>query len=117
MAHFAQLNENNVVTQVLVVPNEEEHRGQAFLAIDLGLGGTWVQTSYNANIRGKYAGPGDIYDAENDEFVPRPLTEEELAEITAAEQKAAEEAARLSAKLAIYAKLGLTEEEINTLIS
>ena len=47
MAHFAQIDENNVVTQVLVVPDEQEHRGEDFLANDLGLGGRWVQTSYN----------------------------------------------------------------------
>lgn len=68
MAHFAQVDENNIVTQVLVVANEEEHRGQEFLANDLGLGGTWIQTSYNANIRNKFAGVGDIYDPINDIF-------------------------------------------------
>ncbi len=47
MAHFAQIDENNIVTQVLVVPDNAEDRGQDYLANDLGLGGTWVQTSYN----------------------------------------------------------------------
>lgn len=70
MAHFARIDEYNTVINVLVVPNEQEHRGQEFLANDLGLGGTWIQTSYNANIRGKYAGIGDKYDAENDVFFP-----------------------------------------------
>ena len=69
MAHFAQVDENNIVTQVLVVTNDEEHRGQEFLANDLGLGGTWIQTSYNANIRNKFAGIGDIYDPINDIFM------------------------------------------------
>ena len=69
MAHFAQVDENNIVTQVLVVTNEEEHRGQEFLANDLGLGGVWIQTSYNANIRNKFAGIGDIYDPINDIFI------------------------------------------------
>jgi len=68
MAHFAKINENNIVELVLVVDNSEEHRGQEFLAEDLGLGGRWIQTSYNANFRGKYAGIGDIYDEENDVF-------------------------------------------------
>lgn len=68
MAHFAQIDENNIVIQVLVVSNEEEHRGQEFLANDLALGGTWVQTSYNANFRNKFAGIGDIYDPINDIF-------------------------------------------------
>jgi len=46
MAHFAKV-ENGVVTQVLVVSDADEHRGQEFLANDLGLGGTWIKTSYN----------------------------------------------------------------------
>ena len=62
MAHFAQLDENNKVIQVVVVDNLQEHRGQEFLADDCNLGGTWVQTSYNANFGGKYAGTSDIWD-------------------------------------------------------
>lgn len=69
-----------------------------------------------------------IHNVETNEVIERPFTEEEIAEVEARkaetqakaqaeEQNAAEEATRLSAKLAIYAKLGLTEEEINTLIS
>lgn len=68
MAHFAQVDEKNIVTQVLVVNDQEEHRGQDFLANDLALGGTWIQTSYNAKIRNKFAGVGDIYDPINDIF-------------------------------------------------
>jgi hypothetical protein len=76
MAHFAKINENNIVEIVLVVDNSEEHRGQEFLAEDLGLGGRWIQTSYNANFRGKYAGIGDIYDEDNDVFFsPQPIEE------------------------------------------
>jgi hypothetical protein len=74
MAHFAEIN-NNVVLRVLVVPNEQEHRGQEFLADDLGLGGTWIQTSYNSTIRGKFAGVGDTYDSVNDVFVAPEVTE------------------------------------------
>lgn len=74
MAHFAEIDSNNKVLRVLVVDNEQEHRGQEFLANDLGLGGTWIQTSYNANFRGKYAGVGDIYDPVNNIFVaPEPI--------------------------------------------
>lgn len=69
MAHFAEIDENNIVIRVLVVNDKHEHRGQDFLANDLGLGGTWVQTSYNGNIRGKFAGIGDIYNAELDRFI------------------------------------------------
>jgi hypothetical protein len=68
MAHFAEIDSSNVVLRVLVVADEHEHRGQEFLANDCSLGGTWVQTSYNGNIRGKFAGIGDIYDDVNDEF-------------------------------------------------
>jgi hypothetical protein len=69
MAHFAEINNTNKVLRVLVVDNSQEHRGQEFLAEDLGLGGTWIQTSYNANFRGKFAGIGDTYDPVNDVFV------------------------------------------------
>lgn len=74
MAHFAEINEKNVVIQVLVVPDSEEHRGQEFLADDLGLGGTWLQTSYNNRIRKQYAGIGYTYDPEADVFIqPQPF--------------------------------------------
>ncbi len=69
MAHFAEIDENNKVLRVLVVDNSQEHRGQEFLADDCGLGGTWIQTSYNGNFKGKYAREGDLYDATKDEFV------------------------------------------------
>lgn len=74
MAHFAEIDENSIVVRVLVVPDEQEHRGQEFLADDLGLGGTWIQTSYNHNIRKQYAGIDYSYDAVNDIFIaPQPL--------------------------------------------
>jgi len=73
MAHFAQI-ENNIVTQVLVVDNAQEYRGQEFLANDLNLGGTWVQTSYNGNIRKNFAGIGYTYDTVRDAFIaPKPF--------------------------------------------
>ena len=72
MAHFARI-ENNLVTEVLVVHNDLEHRGADFLANDLGLSGTWIQTSYNGNIRKNYAGIGYTYDQERDAFIaPKP---------------------------------------------
>lgn len=73
MAHFAEINSDNKVLRVLVVDNAQESRGQKFLANDLGLGGTWIQTSYNANIRGKFAGIGDVYDPINDVFITPEL--------------------------------------------
>ncbi len=73
MAHFAEIDENNIVIRVLVVDNSEEHRGQEFLAEELGLGGTWIQTSYNGNIRYNFAGIGFTYDPIDDAFIaPMP---------------------------------------------
>ena len=73
MAHFAEIDKNNTVVRVLVVPNEQEHRGQDFLANDLALGGIWVQTSYNNKIRKQYAGVGFTYDVDADVFIrPQP---------------------------------------------
>jgi hypothetical protein len=70
MAHFADIDEDNVVTRVLVVPDDQEHRGHDYLANDLGLGGNWIQTSYNGNIRVNYAGVDYTYDPVNDVFIP-----------------------------------------------
>ena len=80
MAHFAEIDKNNKVIRVLVVPDEQEKRGQTYLAKDLGMGGTWVQTSYNANIRGKYAGIGDTYDSDKDEFISPEVIDEATPE-------------------------------------
>lgn len=76
MAHFAKI-ENGIVTQVIVVGNDDcaggeypdsNAPGQAFIK-SIGLDGEWQQTSYNGNFRGKYAGIGDTFDADNDVFV------------------------------------------------
>jgi hypothetical protein len=73
MAHFAEIDQNNIVLRVLVVGDDQEHRGHDFLANDLGLGGTWIQCSYNAKIRGCYPAQGFIYDPVADVFVdPAP---------------------------------------------
>ena len=80
MAHFAEIDKDGFVLRVLVVDNSQESRGQEFLSNDLGLGGTWIQTSYNANFRGKYAGIGDKYDKKKDEFIATVIIEETLAE-------------------------------------
>jgi hypothetical protein len=70
MSHFAQIDNNNIVLQVLVIPDFQEHRGQQYLANDLNLGGVWIQTSYNNRIRKNYAGIGYKYDEELDAFIP-----------------------------------------------
>lgn len=74
MAHFAQIDGAGIVLRVLVVPEAQAHRGEAFLRDDLGLGGTWVQTSFTGAIRRRLAGPGMRYDAGRDAFVhPQPF--------------------------------------------
>ena len=70
MAHFAQIDDNNVVINVLSVPDEQEHRGEEYLSVNLGLGGRWIQTSYNSNVRKIFAGIGYIYNEELDVFLP-----------------------------------------------
>ena len=80
MAHFAEIDEQGVVLRVLVVDNAQEADGQNFLANTLGLGGTWVKTSYNTNggvhnnggtpFRKNYAGIGYTYDSSRDAFIP-----------------------------------------------
>lgn len=85
MAHFAEIDENNIVKRVLVVDNSLEHRGADFLANDLGLGGTWIQTSYNGNIRKNFAGIGYVYDKARDAFIAPKINchpEEVLDEAT-----------------------------------
>lgn len=72
MAHFAELDNNNIVIRVLVVPDSQELRGQDFLANDLQLGGNWIQTSYNGRIRKRYAGIGFTYDPLADVFICPP---------------------------------------------
>lgn len=72
MAHAARID-NGVVTEVIVVPDglggDESDAAINEYVNDSGLAGTWIRTSYNGNIRGKYAGIGDRYDAELDVFV------------------------------------------------
>jgi len=76
MAHFAKLNSENVVDQVVVVHNNDapdEATGIAFLNSLFG-DATWVQTSYNGNIRKNYAGLGYVYDSGRDAFIaPQPF--------------------------------------------
>jgi hypothetical protein len=69
MAHWAEIDENNMVIRVTVGNNDEPDEGYQWL-ID-NLGGTWIQTSYNGTIRKNYAGIGFTYDEERDAFIPR----------------------------------------------
>jgi hypothetical protein len=71
MAHFAQINSDSIVTNVIVVADSDapnEAAGIAFCQSLLGDDTNWVQTSYNNNIRCRYAGTGMKYDSTNDVF-------------------------------------------------
>ena len=86
MAHFAEIDSENKVIRVLAVDNENADDGQTFLAETVGLGGTWIQTSYNTYggvhrgpegepdggiaLRKNYAGIGYSYDSVRDAFIP-----------------------------------------------
>lgn len=77
MAHFAEIDENNVVLRVIVVGNsditDENGIEQEQLGIEFCqrlLGGNWKQTSYNGNMRKNYAGIGYTYNPNLDAFVP-----------------------------------------------
>jgi hypothetical protein len=89
MAHFAELDENNVVLRVIVVNNQElmingkesEQKGSDFC--HQLLGGTWKQTSYNGNFRKNYAAVGYTYDVVRDAFIPpKPFNSWNLNEDT-----------------------------------
>lgn len=80
MAHFAEIDENNIVIRVLVVDDRHENNGHHYLSNDCGLGGTWIKTSYNTSggkhkhggkpFRKNYAGVGYAYDVDRDAFIP-----------------------------------------------
>ena len=77
MAHYAELDSNNVVLRVIVVSNPDTSTAQGEEKESIGiafcerlLGGTWVKTSYNGNIRKNYAGIGYTYDKDRDAFIP-----------------------------------------------
>lgn len=90
MAHFAQLDENNVILQVIVVNNSECLDGNGIESEAVGvafcqslLGGNWKQTSYNGTIRKNYAGIGFTYDLTRDAFIPpQPFASWTLNETT-----------------------------------
>lgn len=80
MSHWAEIDQNNVVLRVLVGPNYGDE-GEAFFN---SLGGTWVKTSYNGNIRKNFASIGYTYDPINDWFIaPQPYPSWKLSHIDA----------------------------------
>ena len=68
MAHWAELDDNNIVLRVTVGSNDDPDEGYQWL-ID-NLGGRWIKTSYNATIRKNFAGIGYTYDDQRDAFIP-----------------------------------------------
>ena len=80
MAHAARI-ESGIVREVIVVPNDigGDENDAAITAYVKGIGwpGKWLRTSYNGNIRGRYAGIGFTYDEELDEFVAPVAPDEE----------------------------------------
>lgn len=81
MSHFAELDENNIVTRVLVGDNNMPNEGYDWFVENLG--GRWVQTSYTGSIRKNFAGVGYTYDEERDAFIaPKPFESWTLNETT-----------------------------------
>jgi len=66
MSHWAEIDQNNIVLRVLVGDNNEPDEGEAIIK---SLGGNWIKTSYNGNIRGIFASPGFEYDPVADVFI------------------------------------------------
>lgn len=89
MAHFAEIDENNIVKQVIVVNNNEllnngvESEAKGIEFCQTLLGGRWIQTSYNGSIRKNFAAIGYTYDATRDAFIaPKPFNSWTLDEDT-----------------------------------
>ena len=120
MAHFAELDSDNRVMRVIVVANEDainEETGVAFCQKLFGADTTWVQTSYNANVRGKFAGVGDLYDKKKNKFVVDEVWQGERKKIIdaqLAEQQAIEDAKKVT--LAKLEKLGLTADDLKNIL-
>jgi hypothetical protein len=69
VSHWAEINADNKVLRVVVGDNNDSNGDEGYQWLIDNLGGTWIKTSYNAKIRGKYAGIGDLYDEVKDEFI------------------------------------------------
>jgi hypothetical protein len=73
MSHWAEVDENNIVLRVLVGDNDDPNGDEGYQWLIDNLGGRWIKTSYNSNIRKNYAGIGFTYDEERDAFIsPKP---------------------------------------------
>ena len=69
MSHWAEVDENNIVLRVLVCDNNDPNGDEGYQFLLDTFGGRWVQTSYNNNFRGHFAGIGMIYNEEYDAFI------------------------------------------------
>lgn len=89
MAHFARLNEQNIVEEVIVVSNEDCLDSNGNESEEVGITfcnslipGTWIQTSYNHNFRKNYAGIGYTYDSDRNAFIaPKPVIKDVVFEL------------------------------------
>ncbi len=73
MSHWAEIDNTNTVIRVLVGDNNDPARDEGYQWLLDNLGGTWIKTSYNGNIRKNYAGIGFVYDLTRDAFIaPEP---------------------------------------------
>ena len=70
LAHWAEIDKNNVVLRVLVGNNNDPNGDEGYQWLVENLGGRWIKTSYNENIRKNFAGIGFTYDEELDAFIP-----------------------------------------------
>jgi hypothetical protein len=83
MAHFAEIDDNNIVLRVLVTDNNDPNGDEGYQWLINNLGGTWIKTSYNAKIRKNYAGIGFTYNPDLDAFItPQPFPSWTLNEST-----------------------------------
>ena len=88
MSHWAEIDNENKVIRVVVGDNNDPNGDEGYQWLLDNLGGTWIKTSYNNNIRKRFAGVGYTYDEERDAFIaPEPdnaigFDEETLSWIT-----------------------------------
>jgi hypothetical protein len=74
MAHWAEIDENNIVVRVIVGDNDDPNNDEGYKWIADNLGGIWVKTSYNGTIRKNFAGIGYTYNSDLDAFIePKPF--------------------------------------------
>lgn len=71
MAHWAEIDDNNVVIRVVVTDNNDPNGDEGYTWLVNKLGGNWIQTSYNSNFRKSFAMVGGTYDKNLDAFIPK----------------------------------------------